>query len=355
MKQPPIALIVIIFLAAAVVAYANYTPRSEQPALFLQTWDRLLTVIGVRGGGLHFDPPATLPDAREGEPYLPGGRPFSFCDPVTAKSDAPCPSLDATGRNPSGGAPPYQFLVGTGAAEPPASLVLETNGRLNGSLAAGTGGQRYEWVVCAIDAQGASVCRCVSLFVATPASTRSGAAPCAASGGGVVPLTSTARGTATGTRTATPTSTAIGTSTATATATRTVPPTATGAPPTGTAGPGPGPVGTLSGTWAGPDTQTDTACDYAGTVRLVLMQSGTTFSGTATYTLNLTRDKIRGACLPTRNYSLTLSGTMDGQAVTFVVGGAWRYTGTVDASFRAIGTVTSAGITTTDNMVLSRQ
>lgn len=114
--------------------------------------------------------------------------------------------------------------------------------------------------------------------------------------------------------------------------------------------------GGLTGVWAGADTQTDTTCDYNGTVRLTLNQSANAISGTAAYTLNLAKDKAGGACLPTRNYTLPVSGTVNGQAVTFTIGGTWKYTGSVSGNtLHATGTVTSTGITTTDTMNLTRQ
>lgn len=158
-------------------------------------------------------------------------------------------------------------------------------------------------------------------------------------GGGAATATGTpASG---GAATATGTATGGGTATATGTATK-------------TATPGTG--GQLAGTWAGSDTQTDSACDYTGSVRLILTQSAATFAGTATYTLDLTRDKVGGFCLPTRNYTLAVVGAMDGPAITFNIGGAWKYTGTIESgTLRAVGTVTSAGITTTDTMTVARQ
>lgn len=153
----------------------------------------------------------------------------------------------------------------------------------------------------------------------------------------------TATGTPTGGGTATATGTPTGGGTATATGTATK-----------TATPGTG--GQLAGTWVGSDTQTDSACDYAGSVRLILTQSATTFRGTATYTLALTRDKVGGFCLSTRNYTLDVVGAIDGPAITFSIGGAWKYTGAIESgTLRATGTVTSAGITTTDTMTVTRQ
>ncbi|MBM4411641.1 MAG: hypothetical protein FJ037_10070 [Chloroflexi bacterium] len=114
--------------------------------------------------------------------------------------------------------------------------------------------------------------------------------------------------------------------------------------------------GNLTGVWAGTDTQTDSACDYAGSVRLTLNQSANAFAGTAAYALNLTKDKIGGACLPTRNYTLPVSGSVNGQTITFTIGGTWKYSGSVDGNtLRAVGTATSAGITSTDTINATRQ
>jgi hypothetical protein len=294
MKPPPTALLVLVFLLLGVLAFARYAPSDQLPAALAEAQARLRALLpgtGTLGDPLRFDPPARLPDAMEGQPYLPGGQPYSFCDPPTTTSAAQCPAFGTEGRNPSGGVAPYTLKLGSGF--PPQGLILGIDGQFTGTPSVGTGGRDYTWPVCAVDRQGTSVCRNVTLFVGKAS---------------------------------------------------------------GTATPRPGPVVGVGGTWVGPDTQTDTACDFAGTVRLTLTQSANAISGTATFTLNLTRDKLGGACLPTRNYTLPVSGTTDGQTLSFTIGGAWRYTGTVEGTtLRATGTVTAVGITTTDTMTTTRQ
>ncbi len=86
-------------------------------------------------------PKELLPRATIGDPYS-----FSF----------------ATATNPSGGNPPYTFMLGSGVGSPPFGLILDVNGLLNGTpTAAGT----REFEVCVKDLSGNQDCATTSLTV----------------------------------------------------------------------------------------------------------------------------------------------------------------------------------------------
>ncbi|MFQ5933826.1 MAG: M23 family metallopeptidase [Dehalococcoidia bacterium] len=118
----------------------------------------------------------------------------------------------------------------------------------------------------------------------------------------------------------------------------------------GTATPGL-PEGTLDGTWTGTATQTDAACDYEGTMTMVLNQSGSTVTGSISLALALETQKIAGAgCPPVRNGApLSLSGTVSGSKFTFnVPGTTFSGEGTLRGNIiEGTTSVTSAGVTTT--------
>lgn len=69
-----------------------------------------------------FTVPEELPSAKVGVPYS-----FSF----------------ATAANPTGGHPPYSFLLGSGVGFPPFGLILNVNGTLSGTPTA-TGTRTFE-------------------------------------------------------------------------------------------------------------------------------------------------------------------------------------------------------------------
>jgi len=112
-----------------------------------------------------FTAPGTLPAAEAGKPYLPNGQAFSFCDPPTIGFTTQCPPPGTTGRNPSGGSPPYHFQAGTAGGFPPFGMSLGKDGQLTGTPHAATAGSTYRFTVCAIDLTGDFVCREVSISV----------------------------------------------------------------------------------------------------------------------------------------------------------------------------------------------
>lgn len=94
------------------------------------------------GATITFTAPEELPPAIVGAAYS-----FSF----------------ATATSPSGGDPPYSFLLGSGIGFPPFGLTLDLNGRLAGTpTAAGT--RTFE--VCVKDLRGSQACETTLLTVA---------------------------------------------------------------------------------------------------------------------------------------------------------------------------------------------
>ena len=88
-----------------------------------------------------FTVPDQLPEATVGVPYQ-----FNF----------------SMANNPTGGNPPYTFILGSGVGFPPFGLVLDVNGLLNGTpTAAGT----REFEVCVKDLSGNQACATTSLTV----------------------------------------------------------------------------------------------------------------------------------------------------------------------------------------------
>lgn len=91
-----------------------------------------------------FTVPEEIPTATVGEPYS-----YSFTQET----------------NPTGGNPPYSFMLGSGVGFPPLGLTLDVNGELSGTpTAAGT--RTFE--VCVKDLGGNQSCRKTSLTVKAP-------------------------------------------------------------------------------------------------------------------------------------------------------------------------------------------
>ncbi|MFC2007302.1 putative Ig domain-containing protein [Chloroflexota bacterium] len=86
-------------------------------------------------------PPELLPKATVGEPYS-----YSF----------------TTATNPSGGNPPYTFILGSGVGFPPLGLVMDLNGTLSGTPTA-EGTSTFE--VCVKDLSGNQACGMTSLEI----------------------------------------------------------------------------------------------------------------------------------------------------------------------------------------------
>ena len=225
--------------------------------------------------------PVTIPSAVEGRPYQ-----ASFCDPATVDSGDQCPPFGTTGRNPTGGRPPYHFQLGSGGGFPPLQLSLGLDGQLTGTPSRGTGsagGRTYNFVVCAVDMGGASAC----------------------SNGSIVVLSEQ--------------------------------------------------QASLTGVWVGQETQTDSACAYAGTTRMTLTQTGNVLSGTSSINQVLVRDTTGGSCLPNRIYTMPVSGTVNGTGLTFTVA-PYSFTGSVDGNrLSAVGSAQAAGLIIRVTLDLTRQ
>jgi hypothetical protein len=106
-------------------------------------------------GPLTFTVPSPLPPAQIRTSYQ-----FSFCQ--GARPNEPCGGTSNPASSPSGGKPPYQFKLGSGAGLPPSGLALDVNGLLSGTPT-GLGTQTFS--VCAVDQAGSQACRTVSLTV----------------------------------------------------------------------------------------------------------------------------------------------------------------------------------------------
>ena len=225
--------------------------------------------------------PVTLPSGVEGRPYQ-----ASFCDPATVDSGDQCPPFGTTGRNPTGGRPPYRFELGSGGGFPPLGLSLSLNGRLTGTPSPGTGapgGRTYTFTICAVDMAGTFVCNPRSIIILSEQ------------------------------------------------------------------------AASLTGVWVGQETQTDSACAYSGTTRMTLTHTGTVLSGTSSVNQTLNRDTTGGSCLPTRVYTMPVSGTVNGAALTFTVA-PYDFTGTVDGNrLSATGSAQAVGLTVRVMLELTRQ
>jgi hypothetical protein len=84
---------------------------------------------------------------------------YCYCSPTPSGANGLC-GFPAQ-SNPSGGHPPYHFQLGSGGGFPPLGVVLLPNGCLSGKpTVAGTS----NFTVCAIDLNGAQICRPTSVM-----------------------------------------------------------------------------------------------------------------------------------------------------------------------------------------------
>jgi hypothetical protein len=117
----------------------------------------------------------------------------------------------------------------------------------------------------------------------------------------------------------------------------------------------PGGGGALTGNWSGNVTRTDIACDYSGSMTMMLMQVDPSVTGPISLDLRLVTEKRPGFCSAALQSTASLSGTFDGTTFKFSVGTVYSGSATVSGSTMiGTATTTSAGITTTDNFTLHR-
>ncbi|MCX6804053.1 MAG: Ig domain-containing protein [Candidatus Diapherotrites archaeon] len=106
---------------------------------------------------LEFDVLETIPSASVGEQYN-----YSFCKPdLTSTSDL-CGGIDST-TNPTGGNPPYHFVLDSGAFLP-MGLNLNPNGLITGTPTTASGSPT-QFKVCAVDNSGTQICQSFELTV----------------------------------------------------------------------------------------------------------------------------------------------------------------------------------------------
>jgi len=103
--------------------------------------------------------PGSLPPATVGFVYT-----YSFCKPDLARTSDLCGPFTAT-TNPTGGQPPYHFVLDSGVGFPPFGISLNLNGLLTGTPTA-EGTRTFR--VCAVDLAGAQTCQTTSLTVSPP-------------------------------------------------------------------------------------------------------------------------------------------------------------------------------------------
>ncbi len=110
-----------------------------------------------------------------------------------------------------------------------------------------------------------------------------------------------------------------------------------------------------TGVWVGRETQTDSACSFEGTTRMTLTQTGTVLSGTSSVNLVLVRDTTGGNCLPNRIYTMPVSGTVNGTALTFTVA-PYDFTGSLNGNrLSATASRQVVGLTVQVTLDLTRQ
>ena len=113
----------------------------------------------------------------------------------------------------------------------------------------------------------------------------------------------------------------------------------------------------FSGRWSGTATQTDAACDFEGTMAMVLKRVGNDVTGTIDLDLGLKKTKIEGFCVPRRAATSALSGTIDGDHLTFQLPDS-TFTGEGDLTGnKIVGTtsVESAGVLTTGVFTVTKE